>query len=47
MTHQIVEEHEGTIDVQSKINQGTTFTITLPVNPLIFKQNKNDARNIH
>jgi signal transduction histidine kinase len=47
MTHQIVEEHEGTIDVQSKINQGTTFTITLPVNPLIFKQNKNDAQNIH
>jgi signal transduction histidine kinase len=47
MTHQIIEEHEGTIDVQSRINQGTTFTINLPVNPLIFKQNKDDARNLH
>ena len=47
MTHQIIEEHEGTIDVQSKINQGTTFTINLPVNPLIFKQNKSDAQNLH
>jgi signal transduction histidine kinase len=47
MTHQIIEEHEGTIDVRSKINQGTTFTINLPVNPLIFKQNKNDAQNLH
>jgi len=47
MTHQIIEEHEGTIDVQSRINQGTTFTINLPVNPLIFKQNKDDARSLH
>jgi signal transduction histidine kinase len=47
MTHQIIEEHEGTIDVQSEVNQGTTFTINLPVNPLVFKQNKADAQNLH
>jgi signal transduction histidine kinase len=47
MTHQIIEEHEGTIDVQSTINQGTTFTINLPVNPLVFKQNKANAPNLH
>ena len=26
----VVEQHNGTIDVASKVNQGTTFTITLP-----------------
>lgn len=28
--HEIVEEHRGTIAVQSEPNRGTTFTITLP-----------------
>ena len=26
----VVEQHAGTIDVASKVDQGTTFTITLP-----------------
>jgi signal transduction histidine kinase len=26
----VVEQHNGTIGVASKVNQGTTFTITLP-----------------
>src|SRR3989338_1469264 len=27
----IIEEHQGTIEVQSRLNQGTTFTISLPI----------------
>lgn len=27
----IIEQHGGTIDVKSKVNQGTTFTIILPI----------------
>jgi two-component system NtrC family sensor kinase len=31
ITHGIIEQHHGTIDVNSKIGQGTTFTVSLPV----------------
>jgi signal transduction histidine kinase len=30
VTKKIVEEHEGSISVQSKLGEGTTFTIRLP-----------------
>ena len=30
VTKKIVEEHGGTIEVQSKVGRGTTFTISLP-----------------
>ncbi len=31
ITHGIIEQHDGTIDVTSKIDEGTEFTIRLPV----------------
>lgn len=32
ITHGIIEQHNGTINVESKIGRGTTFTIKLPIN---------------
>jgi signal transduction histidine kinase len=31
VTHKIIKEHNGTIAVDSKVGEGTTFTITLPM----------------
>jgi len=33
VSYGIIERHGGQIDVQSKINEGTTFTIKLPLSP--------------
>lgn len=30
---QCIEAHQGTIAVQSEVEKGTTFTVTLPCNP--------------
>lgn len=30
IAHQNMQDHAGTIDVKSKVNEGTTFTLTLP-----------------
>jgi signal transduction histidine kinase len=42
ITHQIIQEHEGTIDVRSAVHKGTTFSINLPINPLVLKQHKDN-----
>jgi two-component system NtrC family sensor kinase len=34
VAHRIIEEHGGTIEVTSQLDQGTSFVITLPLNPL-------------
>ncbi|MBM4134722.1 MAG: methyltransferase domain-containing protein [Nitrospira sp.] len=34
IVHEIVQEHHGTIDVDSTLGAGTTFVVTLPVDPL-------------
>jgi signal transduction histidine kinase len=31
IVYKIIEQHNGTIDVKSKVGEGTEFTITLPV----------------
>jgi len=33
ISRKIVQEHGGTIDLKSVVNEGTTFTITLPARP--------------
>lgn len=31
IVHQIIEDHNGSIEVESKVDEGTTFRITLPI----------------
>jgi signal transduction histidine kinase len=30
VTKKLIEEHEGTVDVTSRLHEGTTFVVTLP-----------------
>ena len=32
IAHQNIQDHRGTIDVKSNLNEGSVFTLTLPVN---------------
>lgn len=32
LSYGIIQQHNGTIEVESIVNQGTTFTVTLPIN---------------
>jgi len=34
ITYQHVQDHRGTIEVRSRVNEGTTFLITIPAKPL-------------
>jgi signal transduction histidine kinase len=40
ISHQIVEEHHGYIEVESLVGKGTAFTINLPLNANSLKQKK-------
>ena len=35
VTKKIVEEHNGTVELESKVGQGTTFRMRLPLNPAL------------
>ena len=39
----IVESHDGRIDVRSAPGEGTTFTITLPMNRSALRRTDNDS----
>jgi signal transduction histidine kinase len=30
IAHRIIDQHHGRIEVESRVNEGTTFTITIP-----------------
>jgi signal transduction histidine kinase len=40
ITYQLVQDHRGTIEVKSKINEGTTFSLTFPNSELSLKEGK-------
>ena len=50
ISHQIIQEHQGNIEVESKQNQGTTFRIILPVNPSVTQKGRqrrsSDEKNV-
>ena len=41
ITKQIVEEHNGRIELTSKEGKGTTFTVTLPLSPSVSRGTPN------
>ncbi|MBW2184338.1 MAG: GAF domain-containing protein [Deltaproteobacteria bacterium] len=40
ISHQIVQEHHGSIEVESEESKGTTFCVTLSVNPLLTQKER-------
>jgi signal transduction histidine kinase len=43
ITHKVITEHKGQIDVESIKGQGTTFTIQLPIDEKISDQTQSGA----
>ena len=42
--HQIVDEHRGTIDVQTEVGKGSTFIVTLPLDPRRYNRRRVERR---
>jgi len=45
ITHQNIQDHQGTIEVKSEVNKGTTFILTLPSDPSMRLSAKADRYN--
>ena len=39
ISYRVINDHKGTIEVESEVNKGTKFTITLPI---VHEEQKND-----
>ncbi|HIC91212.1 MAG TPA: GAF domain-containing protein [Syntrophaceae bacterium] len=44
VSHHIVQEHQGYIEVESEVGMGTSFYINLPVNPLVMPRKEERDR---
>jgi signal transduction histidine kinase len=45
ISHQIVEEHQGYIDVDSELGKGTTFHVNLPIDLSLLERRKRDEKD--
>lgn len=45
ISHQIVQDHRGYIDVESQVNKGASFFVNLPVNQEYPKRRRSDLKN--
>jgi len=45
IAHQNIQDHQGTIEVKSEVNKGTTFIINLPTDPSVQLSRKADRYN--
>jgi signal transduction histidine kinase len=45
ITYGIVREHEGTINVESTVGQGTRFVVSLPLSPVFNQQRPTRVAN--
>ena len=44
ISNQIIQDHRGYIDVESRVNQGSSFYVNLPINQSHPRRRKSDAR---
>jgi two-component system sensor histidine kinase AtoS len=45
ISHQIIQDHKGYIDVESELNKGSSFYINLPLNQEHSQRRREDIRN--